>query len=32
MPRLQGARLHLDFFTTHPDYRHKLYERYLQDN
>jgi hypothetical protein len=29
---LQGARLHLDFFTTHPDYCQKLYERYLQDN
>jgi hypothetical protein len=30
MPRLQGARLHLDLITTDPDSCEKLYARYVE--
>jgi hypothetical protein len=32
MPRLQGARLHLDLVTTHPDSCQKLYARCIEDH
>ena len=32
MPRLQSARLHLDFVTTNPDSCQKLYARYAKVN